>query len=111
MRDAGYSATATWSFASPRQYAENGEIVVVLVHNEEATVKAVFPAPATTSNCDPKTPIIQVMHYGFDDVLVQGKVVGHPERAGRHPVDAIRKRSPRFQYRRWAEAPGVDIAP
>jgi repressor LexA len=63
------------AICQPRQYAQNGEIVVALVHNEEATVKRFF---LHTDHIElrPENPDFPVMRYGFDEVLVQGKVVG-----------------------------------
>ncbi len=74
MRDAGIR-DGDLVICQPRQYAENGEIVVVLVHNEEATVKRFF-LHRDHIELRPENPDYPVMHYGFDDVLVQGKVVG-----------------------------------
>ncbi len=60
---------------SPRQFAENGEIVVALIHNEEATVKRFFRND-TTIELRPENEHYTSNHYSFDDVLIQGKVVG-----------------------------------
>lgn len=60
---------------TPRQYAENGEIVVALVHDDEATVKRFF-LHHDHVELRPENPDYATMHFGFDDVLVQGKVVG-----------------------------------
>ncbi len=63
------------AICEPRQYAENGEIVAVLLHQEEATVKRFF----LRSDCielHPENSGYPVMRYGFSEVLVQGKVVG-----------------------------------
>lgn len=59
----------------PRQYATDGEIVVALVHGEEATVKRFF---LHTDHIElrPENPHYAPMRYNFDEVLVQGKVVG-----------------------------------
>jgi repressor LexA len=59
----------------PRQYARNGEIVVALVHNEEATVKRFF-LHADHIELRPENPRFKTQHYGFDEVMVQGKVIG-----------------------------------
>ena len=59
----------------PRQYAENGEIVVALIHQEEATVKRFFRHDDHIE-LRPENPDYRPMTYGFDAVLVQGKVVG-----------------------------------
>jgi repressor LexA len=59
----------------PRQYAQNGEIVAALIHGEEATVKRFF---RRTDHIElrPENPGRPPMRYGFDEVLVQGKVIG-----------------------------------
>jgi repressor LexA len=59
----------------PRQYAQNGEIVVALIQGEEATVKRFF---RRTDHIElhPENPTHSPMRYGFGEVLVQGKVVG-----------------------------------
>jgi len=59
----------------PRQYAENGEIVAVLVHGEEATVKRFFLHPDHIE-MRPENDNYPVMRYQFGELLVQGKVVG-----------------------------------
>ena len=60
---------------TPRQYAENGEIVVALIHAEEATVKRFF-LHRDHVELRPENPDYPVMHYGFDEVLIQGRVIG-----------------------------------
>ncbi len=60
---------------APRQYAENGEIVVALIHGEEATVKRFF-LHRDHIELRPENPDYPVMHYGFDEVLIQGRVIG-----------------------------------
>jgi repressor LexA len=59
----------------PRQYARNGEIVVALVHDEEATVKRFF-RHADHIELRPENPRFKTQRYGFDEVMVQGKVIG-----------------------------------
>jgi repressor LexA len=59
----------------PRQYAENGEIVAVLIKGEEATVKRFF-LHADHIELWPANDDFQVMCYPFSELLVQGKVVG-----------------------------------
>lgn len=59
----------------PRQYAQNGEIVVALIGGEEATVKRFF-LHAGHIELRPDNPAYTAMRYGFGEVLVQGKVVG-----------------------------------
>ena len=74
MRNAGI-LNGDLAICQPRQYAENGEIIVALVHGEEATVKRFF---LHTGHIElrPENPDYPVMCYSFDEVLVQGKVVG-----------------------------------
>ena len=59
----------------PRQYAENGEIVAVLIKGEEATVKRFFRY-ADHIELRPANDAYQIMCYPFGELLVQGKVVG-----------------------------------
>ncbi|MDP3478568.1 MAG: transcriptional repressor LexA [Desulfoprunum sp.] len=59
----------------PRQYAENGEIAAVLIHGEEATVKRFF-LHSDHIELRPENEDFPVMHYPFNELLVQGKVVG-----------------------------------
>jgi len=69
----------------PRQYAENGEIVVALVNQEEATVKRFFRRKGHIE-LRPENPAYKSMTYAFNEVLVQGKVIGvnrGPEVMGR----------------------------
>ena len=65
--------------------ASNGEIIVALVHNEEATVKRFF-LKDNAIELHPENETYPIMRYNFDEVLVQGKVVGlvrGPEQAAR----------------------------
>ena len=59
----------------PRQYAQNGEIVVALIHGEEATVKRFFRR-ADHIELHPENPTHALRRYGFGEILVQGKIVG-----------------------------------
>ena len=59
----------------PRQYAQNGEIVVALVRGEEATVKRFF-LRADHIELRPENPDHAPMRHGFGEILVQGKVIG-----------------------------------
>ena len=59
----------------PRQYAQNGEIVVALIRSEEATVKRFF-LHRDCIELRPENPRYKPVRYGFDELLVQGKVVG-----------------------------------
>lgn len=58
----------------PRQYAENGEIVVALI-DEEATVKRFFLGE-NYIELRPENKQFKPIRYPFAEVMVQGKVVG-----------------------------------
>jgi repressor LexA len=59
----------------PRQYADDGEIVVALLGGEEATVKRFF-LRAGHIELRPDNPAYTAMRYDLGEVLVQGKVIG-----------------------------------
>ena len=59
----------------PRQYAQNGEIVVALINNEEATVKRFF-LRKDHIELRPENNAHPLMRYRFGEVLIQGKVIG-----------------------------------
>jgi len=59
----------------PRQFAENGEIIVALIRQEEATVKRFF-LKEKKIELRPENPAYRPMTYPFSEVLVQGKVIG-----------------------------------
>jgi repressor LexA len=59
----------------PRQFAENGEIVVALIHGDEATVKRFFRR-GDHIELRPENAAYQPTRYAFDEILIQGKVVG-----------------------------------
>ena len=59
----------------PRQYAQNGEIVVALVNCEEATVKR-FYLRKDHIELRPENKRYPATKYAFGDVLIQGKVIG-----------------------------------
>lgn len=63
------------AICEPRQYAENGEIVAALIRQEEATVKRFFVREGRIV-LQPENPAYAPMIYGFDEVLVQGKIIG-----------------------------------
>ena len=63
------------AICEPRQYAQNGEIVVALINNEEATVKRFF-LRKNYIELRPENTDYAPMRYGFDEILVQGKVIG-----------------------------------
>lgn len=74
MQDAGI-LSGDLVICEPRQFAQNGEIVVALIHGEEATVKR-FYLKESCVELHPENDTFSVMTYGFEEVLVQGKVVG-----------------------------------
>ncbi len=74
MRDAGI-LDGDLVVCEPRQYAENGEVVAVLIKGEEATVKRFFRY-ADHIELRPANDDYQIMCYPFSELLVQGKVVG-----------------------------------
>ena len=63
------------AICEPRQYAQNGEIVVALINNEEATVKRFF-LRKNYIELRPENTDFSSMRYGFGEILVQGKVIG-----------------------------------
>ena len=63
------------ALCEPRQYAENGEIVVALVGGEDATVKRFF-AYADHILLKPENAAYAPVRYGFGEILIQGKVIG-----------------------------------
>jgi len=54
----------------PRQYAENGEIIVALVNQEEATVKRFYRRKGHIE-LRPENPAYKSMTYAFNEVMVQ----------------------------------------
>ena len=63
------------AICEPRQYAQNGEIVVALINGEEATVKRFF-LHDDHIELRPENTDYAPMRYGFGEVLVQGKIIG-----------------------------------
>ena len=63
------------AICEPRQYAQNGEIVVALINNEEATVKRFFLRKKYIE-LRPENTDYKPLRYGFDEILVQGKGIG-----------------------------------
>ncbi len=59
----------------PRQFAQNGELVAALIRQEEATVKRFF-LRETHIELKPENPAYKPVRYVFDEVLIQGKVIG-----------------------------------
>lgn len=74
MKDAGI-LDGDLVICEPRQFAENGEIVVALINHEEATVKR-FYVRKKDIELKPENPEYKPKRYGFGEVLVQGKVIG-----------------------------------
>jgi repressor LexA len=63
------------AICEPRQYAHNKEIVVALIHHEDATVKRFF-LHSDFIELRPENPDFKSQNYAFEDVLIQGKVIG-----------------------------------
>ncbi len=74
MKDVGI-LSGDLAVCEPRQYAGNGEIVVALIRNEEATVKRFFLRPDHIE-LKPENEAYEPTRYGFSEVLIQGKVIG-----------------------------------
>lgn len=74
MKNAGI-LDQDFAICAPRQYAVDREIVVALLHHEEATVKRFF-LKADGIELRPENPDFASRIYPFDDVLIQGKVIG-----------------------------------
>lgn len=74
MKDAGI-LNQDLAICTPRQYAQNNEIVVALIRQEEATVKRFF-LRSDHIELRPDNPAYSPRTYGFDEILIQGKVVG-----------------------------------
>ena len=63
------------AICEPRQYAQNGEVVVALLNGEEATVKRFF-LHDDHIELRPENAKYPTMRYSFSEVLIQGKVIG-----------------------------------
>jgi len=74
MQNAGILADDL-AICRPRQFAENGEIIVALINSEEATVKRFFYR-GDHIELRPENNRYPIMRYGLGEVLIQGKVVG-----------------------------------
>ena len=59
----------------PCQFAQDGEVVVALIHNEEATVKRFYYRKKYFELC-PENPAYKPMKYDFNEILIQGKIIG-----------------------------------
>lgn len=74
MKNAGI-LDCDMAICEPRQYASNKEIIVALIHQEEATVKRFF-LYKDFIELRPENPGFKSMIYAFDEILIQGKVIG-----------------------------------
>ncbi len=74
MKDAGI-LSGDLAICEPRQYAQNGEIIVALINSEEATVKRFFLRDDHIE-LRPENADYSPMRYDFGEVLVQGKIIG-----------------------------------
>ena len=63
------------AICEPRQYAENGEIVVALINDDEATVKRFF-LHEDHVELRPENSRYPILFCSFGEVLIQGKVLG-----------------------------------
>jgi len=63
------------AICEPCQFAQNGDIIVALINHEEATVKRFF---FHNSNIElsPANSTYKSKFYSFNEILIQGKVVG-----------------------------------
>lgn len=59
-----------------RQTAENGEMVVALVHGESATVKKFYREPDGRIRLQPANPTMPPMYFSPSEVQIQGIVIG-----------------------------------
>jgi len=59
-----------------RQTAENGEMVVALVHGDSATVKKFYREPDGRVRLQPANPTMSPMYFSPSDVQIQGIVIG-----------------------------------
>jgi repressor LexA len=74
MRDAAI-LDGDIAICEPRQFAQNGEIIAALIREEEATIKRFF-LRKDHIELHPENPAYEPKIYGFDEVLIQGKVIG-----------------------------------
>lgn len=74
MQDAGI-LDGDLAICEPRQYARNGEIIVALIRDEEATVKRFF-LHNDHIELRPENTEYSPVRYPFSEVLIQGKVIG-----------------------------------
>jgi len=74
MREAGI-LDGDLVICEPRQFAEDGEIVVALIHSESATVKR-FYLQRSQIELRPANKKFKPTYFRFDEILIQGKVIG-----------------------------------
>lgn len=74
MQDAGILHNDL-AICEPRQFAENGEIVVALIDGDDATVKRFF-YQGDHIELRPENKKYLPMRYGLGQVLIQGRVIG-----------------------------------
>ncbi|MCD4742905.1 MAG: transcriptional repressor LexA [Desulfobacteraceae bacterium] len=63
------------AICEPRQFAQNNEIVAALINNEEATIKRFF-LHKNYIELKPENLDFSSQRYEFNEVLIQGKLVG-----------------------------------
>ena len=63
------------AICEPCQFAQDGEVVVALIHNEEATVKR-FYYRKKYIELRPENQDYKPVKYDFNEILIQGKVIG-----------------------------------
>lgn len=68
-----------WVSIEHREQARSGEIVVALVDGEEATLKRLEQKPGEVI-LHPANSSLKSMHYGLEQVQVQGVLVGQMRR-------------------------------
>ena len=59
-----------------RQNAENGAMVVALVHGDSATVKRFYREPGGRVRLQPANPHMPPLYFDAEEVRIQGIVVG-----------------------------------
>jgi repressor LexA len=74
MREAGI-LDGDLVICEPRQFAEDGEIVVALIHSESATVKR-FYLHRSQIELRPANKKFKPTYFRFDEILIQGKSLG-----------------------------------
>ncbi len=65
-----------------RQTASDGEMVVALIHNGEATLKR-FRRAGSRIKLEPANPAYEIMEFDESEVMIQGVVIGLLRKYGR----------------------------